>query len=145
MGLTGSILHYRILEKIGEGGMGVVYKALDTRLDRPVAVKTLAALPDAKSRRQFVWEARADARSRCSTLPPNPRYRGLRQSPPQPPAKRYRRATFASRTRAASIRPSKPARSRWSEATGYCSKAARVAANRRSHRCWRVFGGPRRA
>src|SRR5450432_4343095 len=64
MGLTGSILHYRILEKIGEGGMGVVYKALDTRLDRPVAIKTLAALPDAKSRRQFVWEARAAAKLR---------------------------------------------------------------------------------
>jgi len=61
-GLAGqTLLHYRILEKIGEGGMGAVYKAVDTHLDRPVAVKVLPAdkVADPERKSRFVQEAKA--------------------------------------------------------------------------------------
>src|SRR5215831_18228038 len=56
-----TISHYRILEKLGEGGMGVVYKARDTRLDRFVAIKVLPAekVADPERKRRFVQEAKA--------------------------------------------------------------------------------------
>lgn len=56
-----TLAHYRIIEKLGEGGMGVVYKALDTHLDRFVALKLLPPdrLSDAERQRRFVQEAKA--------------------------------------------------------------------------------------
>ncbi len=59
--VTQKILHYQLLEKIGAGGMGEIYKAQDSRLNRLVAVKILSPSlsTDPERRRRFFQEAQA--------------------------------------------------------------------------------------
>jgi serine/threonine protein kinase len=58
-----TVLHYQLLEKLGAGGMGEIYKAQDTRLNRYVAIKVLSTAakgdPDLRARQRFTQEAQA--------------------------------------------------------------------------------------
>jgi hypothetical protein len=62
-GTLGRLDHYEVLEVIGRGGMGIVFKARDTRLQRIVAIKVLAAplAASGTARQRFFREARAAA------------------------------------------------------------------------------------
>ena len=55
------VQHYQFLEKLGAGGMGEIYKAMDTRLNRFVAIKVLSSgsAGDPERRRRFIQEAQA--------------------------------------------------------------------------------------
>jgi non-specific serine/threonine protein kinase len=56
-----TVSHYKIVSKLGEGGMGVVYEALDTTLDRQVAIKFLPPQlsSDDNAKKRFIREAKA--------------------------------------------------------------------------------------
>ncbi|MCU1235797.1 MAG: serine/threonine protein kinase [Candidatus Solibacter sp.] len=56
-----TISHYQVIEKLGAGGMGEIYKAQDARLNRMVAIKVLtnASAGDSDRRRRFIQEAQA--------------------------------------------------------------------------------------
>ena len=59
--MSDRIGRYRIIRQIGRGGMGVVYEAIDERLQRPVAIKTILPAANAVMRDRFLREARAAA------------------------------------------------------------------------------------
>jgi len=68
--MIGEVLdHYRVLELVGRGAMGIVYKALDVNLDRQVAIKVMSA--EARDDPDFVERFRLEARAQGALNHPN--------------------------------------------------------------------------
>jgi serine/threonine-protein kinase len=68
--MIGAVIdHYRILELVGRGAMGIVYKALDLNLDRQVAIKVMSA--EARNDPDFVERFRQEARMQAALNHPN--------------------------------------------------------------------------
>ena len=59
-----TLSHYKVLDEISRGGMGIVYRALDVKLDREVALKVLPPelVADPERKRRFIQEAKAAAK-----------------------------------------------------------------------------------
>ena len=86
-----TLSHYRLVEKIGEGGMGVVWRAEDTKLDRKVAIKLLtpALCNDETARKRLLREAKSAA-AQSPRRPFSRPKRGSSRSTTSPNAARWR-------------------------------------------------------